>query len=68
MNPYVQQMLDTHAARNGGVVRRNRDNVIRFHYYQALLDTVREKRWHMFEYGTQLVVVCSTEPLVLVAA
>jgi hypothetical protein len=66
MNRYVQQIIDTKASK-GGVVRRKAANVDKFKYRQPLVAWVKEEGFHMLECGGQVVIICSRDPLQLVA-
>jgi hypothetical protein len=68
MNPYVQQIDQTKAANSGGVVRRKAANVEKYKYRADLIAYVIDKGWHMFEYGDQIVIICSSAPLQQISA
>jgi hypothetical protein len=57
MNAWLQQWYTAQAS-NGGVIRRNRDDVERFASVAEVVADARERGWHVVETGGQVVIFC----------
>jgi hypothetical protein len=58
---WIAQIFSSHAARNGGIVRRSVADVLRFSSPWELESAVRARSFHMFLAGDQYVIVCHPE-------
>jgi hypothetical protein len=58
---WLNQIFASEAAKSGGVVRRNIEDVERKVGRRAVELAVRQRGWHLIECGGQFVIVCSRE-------
>jgi hypothetical protein len=63
MSTWLDQIFDADAANNGGIVRRNRQDVNKNCGRDALIEEVKERGFHLIETGNQYVIFCHTGAL-----
>jgi hypothetical protein len=57
--PWIDQIFNAQAAKNGGVVRRKISNVNRFASEKMLTAEVQRRGFHMVVSGDQFVILCN---------
>ena len=60
-NPYsyIREIFRADTVKRGGIVRRKIADVQRLASYRALLDEVKERKFHLIETGDQYVIICN---------
>jgi hypothetical protein len=59
-NSWIAQIFNSHAARNGGIVRRSVADVLRFSSPYELKRAVEARGFYMILFGDQYVIFCSS--------
>ena len=65
MSPYtfINNIFRADAAKNGGVVRRSKNDVERIASHAELEKEVKLRNFHLLEAGDQYVIICNTARL-----
>ena len=56
---WLNKFFDAEQAKNGGVIRRNIDDMHTQASYEILLSCVKDRQFHLIETGDQYVVICN---------
>jgi hypothetical protein len=59
MSKWIERVFDAKIVKKEGLVRRKKSDVHYYASFDALLDYVRENRWHLIETGNQYVILCN---------
>ncbi len=62
---WITQIFAAQAVENGGIVRRNKDDVHNLAGFDNLHHAVLERGFHMIETGDQYIIVCNKGALVI---
>jgi hypothetical protein len=57
--PWIDQIFQAQAARNGAVIRRKISSVAQFASHDLLEAEVRSRGFHMITCGDQYVIICN---------
>lgn len=57
---WIAKWFRAKAVTNGGVIRRNVDDVKKYASYAAVLAEVKRRRFHLIRCGGQYIVLCNT--------
>jgi hypothetical protein len=60
---WISHLFSSHAAREGGVIRRKTRDVERFVGRQTFLDEMRRRGFPVVENAGQFVIFCNQEPI-----
>jgi hypothetical protein len=58
MNAWIEQWFGAGQATNGGVIRRNRDDIDEYASLDEVIVEASQRGWHVIETGNQIVVLC----------
>lgn len=67
MSAYVDAMFRAAAAANDGVVRRQKLDVLNNRVLDEIIERAKENEWHVLESDTQIIVLCNSGHLRILA-
>lgn len=62
---WVDQIFEADIVREGGIVRRHKDDVRTYSSFEEILDQVKERGYHLIETGDQYVVLCNRGAIII---
>lgn len=62
---WILTIFDCDQARNGGIIRRNKKDIVKFATMDDLQDHVYAEGFHMVEGGGQVIIFCNISPIIV---